>query len=580
MNLWIVSLDGPGEATRLTTGKHWDADPLWFPKGNRIAFRSTRPDPGGNFQYLMTVQIDSESGRPDGNPRQISLEAGLFARAHTISPDGRWVAYVRRPRGEAGVKYALTVLPATGGRARVLIEQQEALFFPVWSTDGNIYFLSAIAPGDETAIRTGLYVERVAAEGGAVETLSTWEGISRAELSADAQYLVYRTTPRSSEDKIYEIASIEGQRLGSFSLPDDMDLITYTTSLRAQLLATTQDLAAPLVVLPINGGPARQLTETRAYDWPLGWTADSRAVVFESQLNGRKVLLAAPLDGGAMHQYGPQSDDRRSGTLSSDGRYVMRRTVDQSAETDVLHIVSAGTGEARELTRKAWRGYTWYNASGAGDNFLYAERKDGRFDFFSVHPEREPVLLRSFPDSLFPPIIGVRGSQIAYWVPSELTSTLYVATAGQPETREIITYPGHVGKRGSNEPVWSPDGHYLVTGYWRAEHNDLDALLLEFDDSGDIVGEPRVFEDLPATWWNLAWLPGSDGFLIVDGDVWLVSLDSGLSPVKLTDEESWPTWTYSLSPDGQFIAVAPEVRRGGAFWRLDFSKALEEASRR
>ncbi len=64
MNLWIVSLDGPGEATRLTTGKHWDADPLWFPKGNRIAFRSTRPDPGGNFQYLMTVQIDSESGRP------------------------------------------------------------------------------------------------------------------------------------------------------------------------------------------------------------------------------------------------------------------------------------------------------------------------------------------------------------------------------------------------------------------------------------------------------------------------------------------------------------------------------------
>jgi len=133
MNLWIVSLEGPAEATRLTTGKHWEADPIWFPSGDRIAFRSARPDPSGNFQYLMTIRINSETGRPVGPPRQISLEPGPFSRAHAVSPDGRWLAHVRRPKDASDVGYVLTVLPESGGTARVLVEQREALNSPVWS---------------------------------------------------------------------------------------------------------------------------------------------------------------------------------------------------------------------------------------------------------------------------------------------------------------------------------------------------------------------------------------------------------------------------------------------------------------
>ena len=104
---------------------------------------------------------------------------------------------------------------------------------------------------------------------------------------------------------------------------------------------------------------------------------------------------------------------------------------------------------------------------------------------------------------------------------------------------------------------------------------------MELDASGKAVGDPRVLGGLPEIgWWDLTWLPTSDAFLVASTDVWLASLDPGAPPVKLTDEGSALTWTFELSPDGQFLAVAPEVRRGGSIWRLDLGAALRTVTRR
>ena len=70
------------------------------------------------------------------------------------------------------------------------------------------------------------------------------------------------------------------------------------------------------------------------------------------------------------------------------------------------------------------------------------------------------------------------------------------------------------------------------------------------------------------------WLPSSDGFLVVSGDLWLVSLDPEI-PLVEAHRRASPglSWTYALSPDGSYVAVAPEVRRGGSIWRLDLGDA-------
>jgi hypothetical protein len=70
--------------------------------------------------------------------------------------------------------------------------------------------------------------------------------------------------------------------------------------------------------------------------------------------------------------------------------------------------------------------------------------------------------------------------------------------------------------------------------------------------------------DRAGSWWNLSWLPDGSGFLIVTGDVWLVPLEPGESPVNLTAADPGPAWTYAIFPDGRYVAVSPEVRRKGS----------------
>jgi Tol biopolymer transport system component len=581
MNLWIVPLDGTREAVRLTTGTNFDADPIWFPSGDRILFRSTRFDPGGDFQYLSTLDIDPAAGGPTSVPRQITLEPVLFTRSYRISPDGRQIVYVARPSDPSTESFKLKVVPANGGSARTVWQQPEGLMDPAWKDDGNLYFLSGLVAARDEAGQ-GLAIRRVPAAGGEPETLSTWPGIARGQLSADAEHFVYRTSPQGSREAVYEVGSVDGRRLASFVLPENMSLASCFTVGGIGCLATTEDVAAPLKVIPVRGGPVRQLTETRGLERPLGWTPNGREIVFQSQIDGTKVIMASPMAGGIARQlYRLPPEEWVYGPSLLGGRYALYGAQAGADSVVALTLLDLQTGSKREITRTPWTNYTRYNSSRDGDRFLYAVRRQGRFEFRSISPGGESTLLRAFPDSVSPPILGVRGDRIAYWVESDGTSTLYLARAGEREARKVLTFPGSVGQRGSSSPTWSPDGRYLVTGYRRPETNTSDALVVELDASGKAVGDPRVFGGLPEIgWWNLTWLPTSDAFLVASGDVWLVPLDPGAAPVKLTDEGSSTTWGFELSPDGQYLAVAPEVRRGGSIWRLDLGAALRTLSRR
>lgn len=581
MNLWIVPLDGTREAVRLTTGAYWDADPIWFPSGDRILFRSTRFDPGGNFQYLATLDVDPAAGRPTSVPRQITLEPVLFTRSYRTSPDGREIAYVARPTDASTESFKLKVVPSNGGSARMVWQQPEGMQDPAWKDDGNLYFLSGLVPAGAEASQ-GLAIRRVPAAGGEPETLSTWPGISRGQISADAEHFVYSTSPQRATQAVFEIASVDGRRLASFVLPEDMVLASCFTVGGIGCLATTENVASPIKVIPVRGGPVRQLTETRGMEQPLGWTPDGREIVFQSEIDGTKVIMASSVAGGIARQlYRLPPEDWVYGPSLLDGRYVLYGARAGADSTVVLTLLDLQTGSGRGITRTPWTAYEAFNASQEGDRFLYAERREGRFEFRSMSPGGESHLLRAFPDSVFPPILGVRGDRIAYWVESDGTSTLYLASPGTMDAKKVLTFPGSVGQRGSSSPHWSPDGRYLVTGYHRTETNTADALVVELDASGKAVGDPRVLGGLPAIgWWNLTWLPTSDAFVVASMDVWLVPLDPGATPVKLTEEGSLITGGFALSPDGQYVAAAPEVRRGGSIWRIDLGAALRTPSRR
>ena len=573
-NLWIAPLDGSADPAPLT----WGQVPLWFPSGDRILFGISRPDLGGGGWYLMTLDIDPATGQARGSPRQLTVETVEFSQSFDISPDGEEVVYAHRSGDGRG--HILKILPARGGQARTL--GTGLGWRPIWAEDGFIYGLSrTLAGGPEAGYDWGWAVRRVPVTGGEVELVSNWPGAWSVSLSGDARTFLYRLPPLGASTE-YEVASVWGERWARLSLPENMGFGQGGQCFRRDVLeclARTTDGAAPLKVVPINGGPPLQLTEGHMKTRPLGWTADGREVVFRTNLDGTLVVMSAPITGGAKEElYRIPVRELAYGPSVLGGRYMLFGRKDGPEGAAVLSLLDLQTGSEREVSRTPWTDYTYYNTSRTLDGrFLYAERKESRFEFMALDPEGDPELLRAFPDTAFPPILGVHGDRIAYWTREEgESSTLHLARVGEQGARTVLTFPGRMGERFLNAPSWSPDGRFLVSGYDVEGAAGEDALVVEIDASGEVVGDPKVINDLPSNWAGLRWMPDSQGFLVgADGqNVWLASIRGDEPPVNVTQEEVGALWFYQLSPDGRYIAVSPEVTLGTSLWRIDLERVL------
>lgn len=95
--IWLADADGSIRPRRLTSASFEARSPVWSPDGRTLAFRSSRPGPGGETE--STWFLDLEAGGEawsvdgvDGDP--------------VYSPDGLWIAFVREAPvgGEAAVQ--------------------------------------------------------------------------------------------------------------------------------------------------------------------------------------------------------------------------------------------------------------------------------------------------------------------------------------------------------------------------------------------------------------------------------------------------------------------------------------------
>lgn len=88
----------------------------WTPDGARVLVVGVLPTASGPWSHeIFSVPLAG------GEAQQLTFDGDGGSKYFPVaSPDGRWIAYVwQRPQGP-GTSYALAVVPATGGRARVL----------------------------------------------------------------------------------------------------------------------------------------------------------------------------------------------------------------------------------------------------------------------------------------------------------------------------------------------------------------------------------------------------------------------------------------------------------------------------
>jgi Tol biopolymer transport system component len=558
-NLWIVSVDG-GEAFRLTEGDHWDAMPRWFPSSDRIAFRSSRVD--GD---IMTMPVDPATGRTTGPPRQVTF--GCFAW-FDISPDGKWIAYVGEPWDDRG----LYIVPAAGGTARLLV--QDDMSIPFWESDGR-YLYYPVSRSD-TPLEA---LMQVPVAGGTPDTALTWPGRMWVMRDAEGAFVLRQIHGGPAEPERFDIATLEGESFGRFELPHGMKLRWQGRG--REVLTTMDDATSPLKVLSLEGGAARQITESTSRDQPIGWTPDG-ALLFATELDGHEVLLLAHPPGGPGQEI--KLPDRRlesyNPVLSADGRYVAYAVSGESDEKSVLKALDIESGEAWVLSKSHLTARWGVSITGRGgtygrdgSEFLYVEKTDEGYELRATLPRGPSRLLWSFGKDELPGTIAVHGDRLI------LGGSLRFAVAGGREAQRLANPDSVFG----GEASWSHDGRWIATYAWPDTSSGPTKLgLIEVSPRGEVVGERRILEVGATSWWSANWLPDDSGVLLVgqttgmDGDVWLIPVKDDAPPVALTLDETYPMWDYALSPDGRQIAYSIQIPRGGSIWRVDISDAFDK----
>ncbi|NBH03107.1 S9 family peptidase, partial [Amycolatopsis sp. SID8362] len=100
-----------------------------------------RPALRGNLLLTAVSKPDLEANAARSSLRRVSLDGGESAWTHgprdsapAISPDGRWVAFLRAGEGKgAEGSPQLHVMPSDGGEARRLTSLRLGAGEPVWA---------------------------------------------------------------------------------------------------------------------------------------------------------------------------------------------------------------------------------------------------------------------------------------------------------------------------------------------------------------------------------------------------------------------------------------------------------------
>lgn len=583
--IWIRAVSG-GEARALVAVDGVHRWPTFTPQGDRVVFGSTLPRRGPADQgvYLMAAPFDSRSGTLSAQPRQITLDPVRFQPRFrwAFAPDGQRVAYMD------GVTSAVRVVPITGGSATTLLAPPPATPFAslpgwfVWAADGRA-LLYQERPAQGQFIRY-----RVPAMGGTPELVAQrgsnifGRPLPGGEVSVDVNF------PGNGRPAVLTFRDGHGQQIGG-----DLELPGFTLGQffpsvdGKNVVIAVQDVTSAIRIVPTAGGPIHNTATPTGYDWPLGWSADSRTIFSIAPSGETDVYRGARPDGQVTVTLPTQRDSsapihRNEAVLGHSivsGRAALRgRSMDAT-----FWAINPADGSRRVLARGIFDRYR--GAGGtyfvSGSEYYYSRRAGERIEVRAVSLEGRDRRVTDLPGSAFDREKAVHGNRVVY---SEVEGdSLRLVLKQNGSAPAVIRTLTRTQVAGLGEVVWSHDGRQLALSL----EGGKEIEIYPIDASARISGPPRRIS-LPVSYqYEMRWLPDGTGFTAIAQmadqpwtDVVLFRLADPSRPVVLTQADDRATWGHVLSPDGQFVAYQSEIPRGGSVWLVDVAKALEEARKR
>ncbi|HET7841776.1 MAG TPA: protein kinase [Terriglobia bacterium] len=447
MSMWILSLVGEAPREFRPNAKGQSVSP----DGGTIAFTSDPSAMGDREIWLI--------GSDGANARDLVSADNTSGYDNVVwSPRGGRIAYMKFHIGNNTFTCSLEDRdPAVVDGATVSILTDNNLcqnpqgFW--WAPDGRlVYSLAEPSPNQNDSNMWGIPVDSASGKPqGAPAKLTNWAGFSFAAPAGTA----------------------DGKKMAFLRMSYESDV--YVGELEAG---------------GNKMGPPRRLTMDERNDWPTAWTADSKAVVFWSDRNGRNQILKQDISQENAETIAAGPDDNWLPRVSPDGASVLFEaspalgTMTGIPAASKAHVMRApiGGGAAQALTNIAPNASNISCAHQPSQLCVMDEPTPDmkKLIFCNLDPVKgkgqELLTLEVSPGGLYNWMLSPDGTQIAFMEFSPLEGRIrLLSLQGKPE-RDIVVK----GWAGFNAVDWAADSKSLFV----SSQAPTSATLLHVDLDG------------------------------------------------------------------------------------------------
>lgn len=511
----------------------------------------------------------------------------------TISPDGKYVAYVLRDAGQQSLWLRQM---ATGKELPIVPAQQTDYYGMTFTRDGNYIFYVS-----QEQNHPGILYQ-VPSLGGTPDKLIE-DVDSPVTLAPDNRQLAFIRFGPGIASIVIANADGTGERTLASTHSQDAIRIGPNGVLPPSWSPDGKVIACPVSInssqwdqtiygYQIKDGAGQPLTLNH---WPalgrIEWSLDGNgllATVIESETSAEQQVWFVPYPKGEARRITNDLTDYRDLSVTADGRTLITIQSEKKANiwlaqaSDLDHPTQLSATSYDGLNGMSWTpdGKLVYTSQIAGEQNLWVnDPKGGAPKQLTAHAgfSEQPAVS---PDGRYIVFLSNRNGQEHLWRididgkhPLELT---HGASDSQPSFTtdgKSVVYRSH-STNGSNlfsisidggepmrltdkvsfDPNVSPDGKTIACAF-RPEPTTTKIAILAVNG-----GAPNFISDLPACYGRLRWMADGAGVAYAArqagvGNIWIQPLD-GRAPFQLTHWNPGPIFSFDWSRDGKWLAYA------------------------
>ncbi len=472
--------------------------------------------PDGRFVYFVA----REKGDEVSNLYRVPTLGGPYAKVLanvatpvSFSPDGREMAFIRFNSEPVGGE--LVVASSDGNNGRVILQRtgEQALGAgTAWSPDGRLIAFSSVGAVDQKGFLSRS-LEAIELSSGHAFALSPegWDTCYRMQWAYDGQGLFFIGTAYAD---------------GNSPRRDQLYYLAYPS------------------------GKVRRLTNEGNRHDPssLGVTSNGEVVVLATGRSSQLWAMDASGDSGTAVQLTRGLFDGRAGIAPlPDGRvgYISR-----TGENVNVWIMNADGSGQRQLTSEPSFAEE-LRASPDGRFFVFSSERDRQSDLFRINPDGSGLApITEGKSSEIDSSVSPDGAWVAYGTSTfeggRWKSFIWkIPSAGGP--------PEQVGRRDCTTPHFSPDGQLISCVF---EENRIE-ILRTVDGAVVSTLTPRPLAKLN---FGVPWTPDGESVVYISNDkgtanLWTHPIKTG-EPHRLTDFNGGDIYRFAFSTDGNRVFLA------------------------